>query len=162
MICARHDWWHADICPKCHTLALADLEARCNPPALQVPETVTVAETPETDLVSGHPSAAAETGLEIPDFLLRNKDGTFAHPELMVHDHVLPTVSAANGPAPVERPLGEWADAELYEALEDTQARSLIERQPIYQELRTREDRKKSLTRIAEMKAKKAAKDAPL
>lgn len=36
---------------------------------------------------------------------------------------------------------------------------TLIDRQPIYMELRRREDRKKSLARIAEMKDKKAAKE---
>ena len=55
----------------------------------------------------------------------------------------------------------EQPEAALYDLLTNP-VLSLIDRQPIYLELRRREDRKKSLARIAEMKDKKAAKeDAP-
>lgn len=135
VICAQHDWWEAAPCPKCAGSAPATLEA----------ETVTVAETAEDDL-------------SIPEFLLRNKDGTFAHPELMVHDN-----APITGPRVVASgvedtlPVAHQSDAELYAALDDTEL-ALIDRQPIYQELRAREDKKKSHARIAEMKARKEEK----
>ncbi len=135
MICARHDWWDAEPCPRC---------------------AVTAAEMPHAPRVDELP--------DIPDFLKRNPDGTFAHPELMLHEapaggrprHVVVIPTGQLGP---DGPHHTWSDLELYAALDDTEL-TLVERQPIYQELRAREDKKKSLQRIAEMKAKKATKDA--
>lgn len=156
MICARHDWWDAAPCPKCPVVSpdepTSPLEA----------ETVTVAvapEAPQTDLVSAPVAAAGEEGLDIPDFLLRNKDGTFAHPELMVHAHDdTPTVCQPSVLKEDDRPVEAWSDAELMGALDDPKF-TVYTRQPIYQELHRREDKRKALARIAVMKEKKAAKD---
>jgi hypothetical protein len=54
--------------------------------------------------------------------------------------------------------LDQLSESVLYDLL-NSPTLSLIERQPIYMELRAREDKKKSLARIAAMKDKKAAKD---
>lgn len=158
MICARHDWWKAAVCPRCHALALAHLEASCAPAAAPVPcaETVTAAETSQSDLVSGPVGEPADDGLEIPDFLKRNKDGTLTNPrENTCHDW---TPKAERCPEHQE-PISTWSDAELYAALDNTEL-TLIDRQPFYMELRAREDKQKSHARIAAMKEKKANKEA--
>ncbi len=107
-------------------------------PCPRCEEVVTVAETSE---------------LDIPDFLKRNLDGTFVQPREVVFN---PHPAAQQAVVPAALPIHHWSDAELFLALESTEL-SLVDRQPIYQELRAREDKKKSLARIAEMKAKKAA-----
>lgn len=157
MICARHDWWEVTPCPKCDPAP---------PPAIAT-ETVTVAVTPETDLVSGELNPGSEPGplfddpaLDIPDFLLRNKDGSFAHPELMVHDvrDAVPRPDAPVLHTPEVRPVEAQTDTELYLALDDPEL-SLVDRQPIYQELRAREDKKKSYARIEKLKSSKKTKE---
>jgi hypothetical protein len=140
MICAQHNWWDAEIsCPECAT-------------ELANPAAVTGAETALTEMP------------DIPDFLVRAPDdGTFLRPRPRSTEGFKWSGSAiALSPTdPVPKPWSEWTEAELYTVLDET-GYSLIERQPIYMELRRREDRKKSLVRIADMKDKKAAKeDAP-
>ncbi len=90
--------------------------------------------------------------LDIPEFLKRNPDGSFVLPPQPIYQH--PGERRVYEPVPVTPDHRLWSDLELYTALEDTE-RTLVERQPIYQELRAREDKKKSLARIAAMKAKK-------
>ncbi len=101
------------------------------------------------------PVTAAETPdeLDIPEFLIRNPDGTFVRPIGVVFN---PHPAAQQAVIPAALPINHWSEAELFLALESIEL-SLVDRQPIYQELRAREDKKKSLARIAEMKAKKAA-----
>ena len=146
MICAKHDWWFTigTICPKCAAHDLATSEA----------ETVTAAETPESDLVS---DISGGFDLAIPDFLQRAKDNTFAHPELMGKGECFDWTPNKDR-CPEHRGWSEMSDAELLMQV-DNSFLTLVERQPIYQELRHREDRKKSLPRIAALKEKKAAKD---
>jgi hypothetical protein len=161
MICARHDWWSADPCSKCEPAAVTAPVTPEAPLGAIAAETKSVCDAPETDLVSGAIAGGAEAGLEIPDFLLRNKDGTFAHPELMVHSDVRHAVPTPDGPILRERaagPIEARTEAQLYAMLEDVSL-SLLDRQPIYLELRAREDKKKSLARIAAMKEKKASKE---
>jgi hypothetical protein len=136
MICAKHDWWETENpCP------------HCPPPDVDVnPAAVTVAET-------------ALTGMpDIPEFLRRAPDGSFMYPREKNHDEpCMDVVGCTVAPVPVV--FSEQTDMALFEALESSEL-TLVERQPIYLELRRREDRKKSLARIAEMKDKKAAKES--
>lgn len=50
--------------------------------------------------------------------------------------------------------LKNWTDSDLLLALEDSSV-ACVDRQPVYRELQRRQDRKKSLARIAAMKAKR-------
>jgi hypothetical protein len=91
---------------------------------------------------------------DIPEFLVRAPDGAFLHPRPR-------STEGFKWSAPDAAPLislAEQSDAELFSMAESTGI-SLVDRQPVYMELRRREDRKKSLARIAEMKDKKAAKE---
>ncbi len=126
MICARHDWWDSAPCPKCDA-------------------PVTVAETPDE---------VENPELDIPEFLKRNPDGSFVLPPQPIYQHPGERRVYEPVPIPATLPIHHWSDLELYTAL-DNQELTLVERQPIYQELRAREDKKKSLARIAAMKAKK-------
>lgn len=151
VICAQHNWWSTDPCP------------RCDPAAL-----VTAAET-KTDLVSDEdvrctgpaPTFDALFGgtiLDIPPFLERNRDGTFAHPELLGEGGCFDWTPNADR-CPEHRDWSQETDQVLLDNLNSPDL-SLTDRQPIYQELHKREDKKKALARIADMKAKKAAKAA--
>lgn len=174
MICAQHNWWSTDPCPRCDPAALvtaaetktdlvSDEDVRGTGPA----PIVTAAET-KTDLVS--PDAAAGgsntnfdalfggTVLDIPPFLERNRDGTFAHPELLGEGGCFDWTPNADR-CPEHRDWSQETDQVLLDNLNSPDL-SLTDRQPIYQELHKREDKKKALARIADMKAKKAAKAA--
>lgn len=142
MICTQHEWWAVETwatCPKC---------------AEAVTAPVTNSE-PVSDV-----ERAAGAPLEIPDFLVRNRDGTFAHPEAMDPMRAMEERVAALPGAEVHLidpvRIEQWTDNKLLEALESP-CYTRWERQPIYLELRRREDKKKSHARIAEMKAKKEA-----
>ena len=144
MICAKHDWWDAEIsCPQCAAAAAPG----------SGDETVTAAETPESDLVSVTSGCDLP---DIPDFLLRAKDGTFLHPRVTNGDTRCFDWTPNKDRCPEHRNWSEMTDVDLYAALDSSEL-TLVERQPIYQELRHREDRKKSLPRIAAMKEKKAS-----
>jgi hypothetical protein len=97
-----------------------------------------------------------EDNLEIPAFLKRNKDGSLALPAAWIKLPSLPHDEWAPWPVADAVPV-TWFSAEgLEKALNDPE-RTLIERQPIYMELRAREDKVKAYKRLAEMKAKKEA-----
>lgn len=177
MICAKHNWWNVtEPCPQ------------CAPPASLEAKTVTATETPpapQTDLVlpeevgevpSTFDEIFGDTVLDIPAFLQRNKDGSFKWPSQKPSQSPAPDADAASTgseAAPdvstktaitVLDPLSSSEISKLSEtellALVNSTSYTLVQRQPLYRELRDREDRKKSLARIAEMKAKKQKKDS--
>lgn len=94
--------------------------------------------------------------LDIPDFLKRNPDGSFI--SLPPWDIKTTAAVLRIEPQYLERPYPQWTDAELNAAFDNTEL-TLVERQPIYMELRAREDKKKAHARIAAMKEKKAGKE---
>lgn len=176
MICAKHNWWNViEPCP------------RCAPPATLEAKTVTATETPpapQTDLVLPKGEVAevpstfdeifGDTVLDIPAFLQRNKDGSFKWPRnsqspapdaaaASTGSETAPNVSTKTAITVLD-PLSSSEISKLSEtellALVNSTSYTLVQRQPLYRELRDREDRKKSLARIAEMKAKKQKKDS--
>jgi hypothetical protein len=97
-----------------------------------------------------------EIDLTIPDFLRRAPGGGFVYPCSPAGHPAsvgMPTPVAATVAA---LPWPQWSEQELLDAI-NSDCYTLVERQPMYQELRAREDKRKSLARIAEMKAKQAA-----
>lgn len=146
MICAQHEWWDDEApCPRCAPIVTAT----------------------ETDLVSVPSAAAGAFDLTVPDFLKRNPDGTFAHPECKpctdAPSAELPTkphTSDATTPVVWTAEIARAASEQDLNAALNSEHLSCLERQPIYMELRDREDRVKSRARINEMLTKKAAKSA--
>lgn len=76
----------------------------------------------------------------IPDFLLRNPDGSFKHPEPLVGQAHVEHITAATPSSMPREPTVE-------------------ERQAVYREAHAEQKRQKSRERIAKMKAKLTAKE---
>lgn len=105
------------------------------------------------------PDIALDPALGIPPFLQRNPDNTFAHPEPL-----------SDGPGyqydfgedpkpyvlllPLPSDLTGCTDPDLC-AFMNRSDLTLVDRQPLYQELRRREDKKRSRDRIEKMLTKK-------
>lgn len=88
------------------------------------------------------------TDLTIPEYLKRNKDGTFVQMRGEGRDVVFkPRLPPVNHAA--------LSEGELNAMLDDLSL-TLLERQPIYKELRAREDKRKAYARIEKLKASKA------
>jgi hypothetical protein len=98
--------------------------------------------------------------LSIPEYLKRNKDGTLANPRPVIQSG---PIQSRNGGSSPPGPTIPWPptgtvikaaiDAEL-QAWAESSELTLVERQPIYRELRDREDKRKAYARIAAMKEK--------
>lgn len=105
---------------------------------------------------------ASLLGEDIPDFLRRNADGSFTHPDAItatvsdgaIYAKVNEAMAVARGEPPTAEWLNKLLDAEL-STMCYSDSLTLVERQPFYQEARRREDKKKAYARIAALKEAK-------
>jgi hypothetical protein len=146
MICAKHDWWLSSVpCPKCVTAAETTSADEPLPHAVESP----------TGAGGGRRDGEMP---DIPDFLKRNKDGSFTCPRTSGPSAAslttAPTCNVTTPGAPMD--VTSVSETDLMDMLNSPEM-TLVERQPIYQELRAREDKKKSYGRLDKMKAKKEA-----
>lgn len=140
MPCFAHDWYFDSPCPKCVAVAVT-------PPS--EPE-------PAPDAGGAVPEAALEME-DIPPFLRRNPDNTFAEPwtpptvSMGTTSSVQLTKTEAGAIGFMEvsdAQLLEWASSDM----------TVANRQPVLRELHRRENIKKARQRIAAMKERLDAK----
>lgn len=156
MACLEHDWFLSSPCPRCTAvqapaapspaaLAPADAPAHTGDQQAAVADDPTPYEEPPLPPPSDDP-------LTIPPLFRRRKGGGFMYPSLH---------SASGAPRSAQPPtdvyaamaqhvgsdLRQWSDDKLTRTSQD-QSIPLTDRQPLYQEMRRRQDRKKAYDRL--------------